>query len=109
MPHIKIRGMKKEEIQSISTKLLDELSRVIRSPKDHFTLEYIESTFIYDGELHNGGYPFINVDWFSREKETMQETANIITNMVRQFGYEDITVYFTDLKKENYFENGEHF
>lgn len=109
MPHLRIRGMKEEEITKISTELLDELVRIINVPRDHFTIEYIPSTFICDGNINANKYPFVEVLWFNRGEKIMNETANVITQFIKPFEYDDIAVYFNDLKKEHYYENGEHF
>lgn len=109
MPHIRFRGMKREEVQDMSTELLNELVKLINVPRDHFTLELEETTFFYDGETDKNAYPFVNVEWFDRGMETMQATANIITNAVKAYQYNDVGVYFRNLRKEHYYENGEHF
>lgn len=109
MPHIRIRGMKKNEIQQMSTELIDELSEIIKSPRDYFTIEHIESTFIFDGALGGNRYPFVNVDWFAREEDVRTKTVETITRYIKKFEYDCIAVYFTDLIEKNYFENGEHF
>lgn len=44
MPHIKVRGMKVEEVKSISIELLDKLVELIEVPRDHFTLEHVQTT-----------------------------------------------------------------
>jgi len=109
MPHLRIRGMKEEEIAKISTELLDELVRIIKVSRDHFTIEYIPSTFIFDGNINTKSDPFVEVLWFDRGEQIMKETANVITQFIKPFDYKDIAVYFSDLKKEHYYENGEHF
>ncbi|MBN2795285.1 MAG: DUF1904 family protein [Clostridia bacterium] len=109
MPHIKFRGMKRDEVQEMSTELLNALVNLINVPRDHFTLELEESTFFHDGELHKNAYPFVNVEWFDRGVQTMQAAAEIITKAIKAYPYNDVTVYFTNLNKEHYFENGEHF
>ncbi len=108
MPHLRIRGMKEDEIVKISTELLDELVRVIDVPRNHITIEHIKSTFIFDGETDKNKAPFVDVLWFDRENK-MQEVAHVITTFIKPFEYKDVTVYFTNLTKEQYFENGEHF
>lgn len=108
MPHLRIRGMKKDEIVKISTELLDELVRVIDVPRDHFTIEYVKSTFIFDGQENKNNYPFVEVLWFKRE-DKMDEVATIITTFIKPFEYDDVAVYFTDLNPKHYYENGEHF
>lgn len=109
MPHLRFRGMKKEEVLEISSQLLDKLSLVIDCPKDHFTLEYIPSLYIFDGKESAENSPFVEMFWFNRSEEVKTTVANIITDMLSKYGYSYIAIYFTDLKKENYFENGQHF
>ncbi len=108
MPHLRIRGMKKDEIVKISTELLDELVRVIDVPRNHFSIEHVESTFILDGKTDTSRSPFVDVLWFDRE-EQMQEVAHVITTFIKPFEYENVVVYFSNLSKQHYFENGEHF
>lgn len=108
MPHLRIRGMKKIEIVKISTELLDELVRVIGVSRDLFTIEYIDSTYISDGQENNNPNPFVEVLWFSKE-DKMDEVAAIITTFIKPFDYDDVAVYFVDLKPEHYFKNGKHF
>lgn len=108
MPHIRIRGMEKKEIKNISTKLIDDLEKIIGCPRDYFTIEYINTTFIVDGK-EDGGYPFIDVLWFDRGEEIRNQVAKSITNQVNTYEYEDICIMFKNLEKELYYENGEHF
>ena len=108
MPHLRVRGMKEEELVSISKELLEELVRIIDVPKDHFTIEHIHSTFIYDGQIDGNRYPFIELLWFDRS-HLMKEVATVITDKIKQFDYADVAVYFRNLKKDHYYENGEHF
>lgn len=109
MPHLRFRGMKIKELQDVSKDMLDQLVILMDLPRDHFTMEYVASTFIFDGEIDGNEYPFVTVDWFDRGDKVRAEVANIITDMLKQFDYEDIAVYFNDLEKGHYFENGEHF
>lgn len=108
MPHLRVRGMKEEELVEISKDLLDELVRIIEVPRDHFTIEHVQSTFIYDGKKDSNRYPFVDLMWFDRD-HLMDEVAKAITRMIKRFDYEDVAVYFTNLDKHRYFENGEHF
>lgn len=109
MPHLRIRGMKKDEVIDISSNLLDKISTTINCPKDHITLEYIPSIYILDGVEGQGNYPFVEMLWFERNDEAMKLVANIITDLIKVYKYNDVAVYFTNLKKDQYFENGEHF
>ncbi|MBI9014146.1 MAG: DUF1904 domain-containing protein [Clostridiales bacterium] len=109
MPHLRVRGMKEIELVKISTELLDELVRIVNVPRDHFTIEYIPSTYIFDGEIDKNRYPFVEVLWFNRGEQVMKETANVITQYIKPFDYDDVIIYFSDLRKGHYYENGVHF
>jgi hypothetical protein len=100
MPHLRVRGMKEEELVSVSTERLEELVRIIEVPKDHFTIEHVHSTFIYDGQIDGNRYPFVELLWFDRS-HLMKDVATAITSIIKRFNYEDVAVYFTSLKKEH--------
>lgn len=108
MPHLRIRGMKSHEIKDISKEMVDELQNIIGCPRDYFTLEYIPSIFILDGE-ESEGYPFVEVLWFDRGQEVQDKVAKAITDRIKKLEYEDVCVIFFNLAKDKYYENGEHF
>lgn len=109
MPHLRFRGVKKEEVKEISKNLVDILAEKVECPRDYFTLEYLETTFFFDNQEGANGYPFVEILWFDRGYEVRKEVAKITTDMLKQYNYNCVTVIFTDLGKDRYFENGEHF
>lgn len=104
MPHLRFRGCKLDELRNINMEMISILSEKLDTPKDYFTVEFIESYYVSEEK-----YPFIEVLWFNRGDETKQLVANIITDLMKQFKYTDVCVYFVDLEKKNYYENKEHF
>lgn len=46
MPHIRCRGMKRDDVVAISETLVEQLADLISAPAAHFTIEYIPSEFI---------------------------------------------------------------
>ena len=104
MPHIIVKGCSLEEVQSIKNNMITSLSSILDIPEEHFTLEHLNSVFVSDER-----YPFICVKWFDRGPEKKQVVANTITDLIHTFHQGDVTVYFEDLIKENYFENKKHF
>lgn len=109
MPHLRFRGMKKEELKLINKELILKLEKIVNVPKDHFTVEFIPSVYFFDGEEGKNSYPFVEIKWFSRDENIKKETVKVIDELLRQFGYEDIAVYFEELNPKNYYENLEHF
>lgn len=109
MPHIRMRGLKLETVNKISTGLLDGLTTIIECDRSWFTLEHIQTTFVQDGVISKG-YPFIEVLWFDRGQKIKDSVAKFITaSLEKEDDFPAITVIFTDLLGENYYENGEHF
>lgn len=39
----------------------------------------------------------------------MEQVVVCLTELIKPFGYEDIGIYFTNLIKDHYYENGQHF
>lgn len=108
MPHIRFRGCSKQEVVETNKELIDKLSSALGCERDDFTVEFIDSLYIFDGIEENNKYPFIEVLWFKRD-EHKQEVVDIINELFAPFKYDYLTVYFTNLKPGDYYENGKHF
>jgi hypothetical protein len=107
MPQIVIKGMKKEEVQKISKKLIDELYPIVQCPREYFTIEFVDDTFIMDGDVVKSNL-FIQINWFDRGQEVQDEVAAAITKNIYEVGYEQVDIFFTILERSNYYENGKH-
>jgi len=108
MPQIKMRGVQTDTIRKLSKQLIDELAIMTQSPRDDFTLEVIQSTYVLDGETVPG-YPFVEIAWFDRGQEVQDQVAQAITRLLNEAGYPSIDIMFTILAKPCYYENGEHY
>lgn len=112
MPHIRIRAMTESAVKKLSEVLPKELSLIMNTPEDNFTVEKIASVFYKSGTVvpDGGGDPMIEIHWFDRGQEMKATTAKKITEQVRGLtNSEYIAVVFFDLPKSDYFENGSHF
>jgi len=106
MPHIIIKGMSIVDVQKISKQMLDELEIIIHCPREYFTLEVVESTFIVDGERVSKD-PFVQINWFDRGQEVQDQTAVAITQHICNAGYGDVEIFFIVLERNKYYENGQ--
>lgn len=108
MPELKFKGVEVKEICSISKTLVDELQELLQCPRSYFTLECVNSTFIWDGDCV-GTHPTIELSWFDRGQELQDKAAKIITKYIHGLGYDEVDIIFNLLEKVRYYENGEHF
>ncbi len=109
MPHLRFRGVEKEKVKEISRVLVDQLAEIVGCPRDWFTLECIDTEFIFDGE-ESRGYPFVEVLWFDRGQEAKNRAATAVTHAIKsKYPTEDTCVIFTNLNEKDYYENGNHF
>ena len=104
MPQVIFKGVKEGDLKHISTDLVNELSKLSDTPRDYFVLELVENKFIFDGEII-GLYPIVEVKWFDRGEKAKISFAETIDHLLRERGYEEIEIFFTNLRKEDYCEN----
>lgn len=110
MPHIRVRGLPLEDLESVSDTLVETLSELTDTPNSHFTLEYQSSVYLVVGGA-SPAYPFIEILWFDRGSDVKAKVAQAIDDLIRPLidAGQDITTLFRDIKGTDYFENGEHF
>lgn len=108
MPLLKFKSVDQQKLLKISTDLVNDLVEIVGSPRDYFSLEHVEATFIMDGAIVKTN-PFVEVAWFPRTQEVQDKVAQSITKHLISVGYLSVDVYFVKLKRERYYENGEHF
>lgn len=109
MPHIKFRGIAKAKIVEHSKEIVDSLTEIVGCNREWFTLEHLETEYIFDGGIVSG-YTFAEVFWFPREKAVKDRFAKSLTEILKRINdNNDTTVIFFPLEGENYYDNGEHF
>ena len=108
MPQLKVRGIELIRLSEISKPLIDELEELLKCPRNYFTIECINSTFIRDQEMAMD-YPIVEIAWFDRGQEIQDNVAKIVTNYIHKVGYKSVDIIFITLEEKKYYENGEHF
>ena len=110
MPHIRVRGLPLEDLESIGDILVENLAEITDTPNSHFTLEFQATSYLVVGGA-SPAYPFFEVLWFDRGDEVKAKVARAIEDLTRPLveSGQDITVLFRDLQGKDYYENGEHF
>ncbi|TJY42184.1 DUF1904 family protein [Cohnella pontilimi] len=106
MPHLLIRGLSVEQVRQISSPLVNELSELCGCPSDHFVLECLHTTAVFDGEIA-ASYPFVEVAWFERGSEVRGRFAKIVDRHVRALGVPEAEIAFRTYREDAYYINGE--
>ncbi|WP_010293253.1 DUF1904 family protein [Clostridium senegalense] len=108
MPMLKIRGIDESKILEVSTELIDELEKIIGCPRDYFSMELINSTYIMDGKKVQAP-SIIEVSWFDRGQDIQDKVAKAITKYFKTEAMPCLDIIFHNLEEKRYYENGEHF
>lgn len=108
MPALRLKSIDSKKVLTISKDLIDELQKLIQCPRNYFSIEIAQSSFIMDGEFVDGPAA-VDVSWFERGQEIQDNAAKIITKYINSIGYENVDVIFHTLVENRYYENGEHF
>lgn len=108
MPQLIFKGVKESDVKSLSKTLSKDLSKLMDTPVDWFVFEHVEASFFVNGESTKL-YPMVEVKWFCRGEDIKNKTAVIINNELNKLNYKETEVFFYEHKKENYYENGEHY
>lgn len=112
MPHLRIRALNESAVKALSITLPQELSKILNTPEDNFTVEKIATTFFRNGEavVEGDADPLIEFLWFERGTEVRDAAAKKVTELVRQHTRSEfVAVVFTNIPKDSYYENGVSF
>lgn len=109
MPHLKVRGMDKKALIENSKEIIDGLTKIIKCDRNWFTIEHIDTEYIFDGKIVDG-YTFVELFWFERTPEVKAMVGEFLTRMIKKInGNKDCCVIFFPLRGEDYCDNGAFF
>lgn len=106
MPHLLIRGIAPERVQSVARPLVEELASICECPADYMLLECLHTTAAGYGEPAES-YPFVEVAWFDRGLETQDRFARAVDRYLRrELGLEELEIAFRAYRERDYYANG---
>jgi hypothetical protein len=108
MPQLIFKGIKVDQVKNISTSLVQELAELCHCDTDNFTLEIIQSIFVFN-QAEVAGFPFIEVKWFDRGQEVQDQFAKIITKHIHSLDIPEVEIAFTVFLESAYYLNGNNF
>ncbi len=108
MPNINVTNFSKEDLISLSQEVVTDLSLAIGCDIDWFNFNSISNFLVAENKI-NLTNCFVCVQWFKRDEQTKLKVVDILDEALRKRNYEEITIYFEELEKSNYFENKKQF
>ena len=108
MPHLNFKNIERNKVKQLCKELTPQLAKEIDCPEDWITFSHMESQTFVQGE-ENDDIVFVNVEWFPRTQEVQDKVASVLHNGVVETGAKEVVIIFHDLKKEAYYEEGQHF
>jgi len=105
MPQLIIRGIKQEDVCTISKPLVEELAEICECETDNFMLECMHTTSIFDGKVVET-FPFIEVVWFERGQAVRDQFAAAVTKHVLALDIPEVEVAFRVFREDSYYING---
>ncbi|GAA0181727.1 DUF1904 domain-containing protein [Clostridium sediminicola] len=108
MPQITFKGIKTDELCSISKELKDNLEKIIGCERKHIKFDIINSLDVDNGTVIES-FPRAQMLWFPRDQKMQDTVAKEITEQLYNIGYKHIQVTFNVFKPENFYENAKHY
>lgn len=108
MPHIKFHNFTEDEVVTIFENTVTKLSKAIDSPVDWFQYINLNSKITIETTTDTK-VCYVIVDWFKRADAVKKEVVDILDQEIRKHGFSEVVIYFNDLEKTNYFEDGSSF
>lgn len=105
MPQLTVRGISQQTMVAISKELIQELAIVCDCEPDNFTIDCLNVTSIFGGEIVET-YPFIEVAWFERGSEVRHRLVQVLSRYVHLAGVPEVEVAFKVYREDAYYING---
>ncbi len=102
MPQISVRGVRTEDIATMSAELSQKLANIFDTTVDNLFFQEEIVRFYSLGECVDL-YPLIEIKLFDRGTEVEKSVYETIKNYLENKGYKDIEVYFIHLEERSYF------
>ncbi|MBS3936947.1 MAG: DUF1904 family protein [Peptococcaceae bacterium] len=107
MPRLNFHAISEGQVKGIAKSLTDELAILIGCAREHFVLECVASTYVWDGQVVLG-HPYVEVHCFDRGIEVFDRMVEIITRHLSHAGCPSVDVAFRLLERRFYYEDGAH-
>ncbi|MBN6188845.1 DUF1904 family protein [Aneurinibacillus sp. BA2021] len=100
MPILRFKGVGKQPLQDMAPTLIKEVARIIEIPEDIVKIELLPIEQITDTP------PILEILMFQREKEKHDALAASLYQILRQYGYDTIHIFYIPLTHSLYYKEG---
>lgn len=107
MPTLRFHAVPQEKVLGFADQLVKDLAIAFETGEDNISLEVIDSVFIRNGSKDSAPYPMIEILAFKRDQVIESQAAQIITDTLRDAGYEYSEVFYIHTGRDEYYCDGE--
>lgn len=108
MPNINCCNLNEEKVLALSKATSSILSDVIGCPLDWLNYIYKNEKIIISDEL-NDETCYIHIEWFKRSNEVMDKVVAVLDEALRELGFQEVIIYFSELSFDHFYENQKKF
>ena len=106
MPHLLIRGVRAEQLQTAALPLIEQLAELCDCGIDNFTLNCLHTTSVIADSPDSPSFAFVEVGWFERGQSIRSRFAQIVTRTIMKLGFEEVEIVFVAYREDCYYVNG---
>ena len=107
MPHIKISGVEREKLKSVSKEIIALVAKGSNSTTEHMKVFYSPLEYIAGKE--DKIFPAIDIYWMPRSQEICDRVAKSLTDLFQRENFDFVQITFLELSSNLYYENGKHY
>lgn len=108
MPTLRFHGVPQDKVLGFSEQLIKDLAVEFETGEDNISFEVIPSVFIRGGKTDEKPYPMVEIVAFERSEVIESQAAQIVTDALRDAGYEYAEVFYIHTERQSYFCDGEN-
>lgn len=106
MPHLVVRGVSSDSLQSVAPVLVGQLAELCECGTDNFTVSGLHTTIAWGGSPEDPPFAFVEVGWFERGNDIRDRFARLVTESLVPLGFAEVEVVFVAYREEAYYING---
>lgn len=108
MPRVTIHGVPGQTAQTVAKSVKDIIVEVADTKPEYIHVLF-QQTIHLENTRKEEWMPIVDVLWLGRTQEVQDKTAQALTQLLKDSGFPDSQITFTDIPASCFYDNGEHY